>query len=129
MLITKKRLDKGIRRLMGAPKDLSLSGAPVIDEEPHKPSARHRKLFNAYVKDINKQIPPTLEWWSELADEAREGGDEMSAWRTRPAGPASDPCFISLVRKYWLACAALNDETPEPEAVAPEVLLLKWLVD
>jgi hypothetical protein len=129
MLITKTRLKAGINRLLAAPMDLALSGAPVWDADPKAPgSAQHRALFKLYVKELRKKVPAALRFWEDLASAAKSDGDEMAAWRTRPAGPASDPHFVAVIRNYWLRCHALNMEVEAGERIPPEVFLLAWLV-
>jgi hypothetical protein len=130
MLITKERLNRGIRRLLDAPKDLAISGAPVWDAGVSaRGSAEHRRLFLAYRGELRTVVPRALNWWQGMADEAKKEGDELDAWRTRPAGPASYPRFVALVRKYWLECYAFNKVVEAEERVPPEVFLLGWLLD
>jgi len=124
MLITKSRRQRGIQRLLSAPLDLALSGAPVWDGRGAKPDGKHNKLFAAYMKDLGKAVPKAMKFWQELAED-----DEKMAWRTRPAGPASDPRFVALIRQYWLACHELNQTLAPSQRVPPEVFLLEWLVD
>ena len=52
-----------------------------------------------------------------------------AAWMRRPAGPASYPGMVALVREYWLACDALNRKCAEEERVPPWTFLLSWLMD
>jgi hypothetical protein len=77
-------------------------------------------------------------WWTDLVmSELSQAGDlgevDKRLMRRWPNGPASHPRVLAVVRKYWLACDALNEviagETypdeaepgPEPEYVlAPE---------
>jgi hypothetical protein len=130
MLITKSRLKKGVKRLMDSPMDLALSGAPVWGYEvPVSGSAAHKQLFAAYVKELKKATVVAKEWWNEMAEAAKDEGDELEAWRTRPAGPASDPGFVALIRKYWLACDSMNKKVKAAERVPPEVFLLRWPFD
>lgn len=128
MIITTKRLKSGIRRLTEAPKDIMLEDYRVRDNLPFsKSSSKHRTLFASYVKELNIIVPKALSWWKDLEDVAAEEGDKKNAWITRPAGPASDPHFVALIRKYWLACHQLNQDLPQNKRVFPEFFLLSWL--
>jgi hypothetical protein len=130
MLISKSRLKKGIKRLMSAPMDLALSGAPVWEYAPPVPgSAAHKKLFSDYLKELKKATTTAKKWWNDMAAAAKDAGDEMQAWQTRPAGPASDPGFVAVMRKYWLACDAVNRTAKPADRVPPEMFLLGWLID
>ncbi|KIG12825.1 hypothetical protein DB30_00988 [Enhygromyxa salina] len=56
------------------------------------------------------------------------GGVEM-AYLDAPVGPVADPHVIGVIRAYWLACEAINAKLPHSARVAPERMLLAWLVD
>ena len=135
MLITKRRRQEGVARLLQAPADLIHSGAPVFALPPDgKGSAAHRQLFSRYARDMNRRSKEALEWWEETVESAVEeagnrkrGTDE--AWMMRPAGPAACPVMVALVRQYWLACHQQNGLVPVAQRVPPEVFLLQWLID
>lgn len=132
--MTQERMLNGIARLLAAPADLALSGAVVVADSPpfEQASEAHRKLFQKYRKELRKALDDAVQWWDhrtavfeEETGNARQA--QLENWREFPAGPVSDPATVAVVRKYWLACAQLNSQ---PGAkVAPEQLLLQWVVD
>ncbi|HEY0856431.1 MAG TPA: hypothetical protein VGE16_05210 [Albitalea sp.] len=132
--MTAERMALGIERLLSAPKDLALSGASVIESSPPLKSApdAHRKLYARYRKDLKRVLDDAVAWWNDRTVVFKEEyGDtkqaRMANWQEFPAGPVSDPYTVAVIRKYWLACDALNAQAPTK--VAPEVLLLQWVID
>ncbi len=132
--MSEQGMNEGIARLLAAPGDLGLSGAVVIPSSPvaKQASEGHRKLFAKYRRDLKKALDEAEEWWDHRAKEFRkEFGDikqaRLANWREFPAGPVSDPSTVAVIRKYWLACDALNAQASP--MVAPEVFLLQWVVD
>jgi hypothetical protein len=125
----------GYRRLVTAPHDLKRCGARVWKASRKlQGSPAHRRLFAEYREEIKRAVEASMKWWDGMiAHQSRRIGDReqviRDAWELRPAGPASYPDFVSVIRKYWLACDALNRECKEGERVSPEVFLLTWLVE
>lgn len=133
-VMTKDRIEKGIRRLLTAPQDLKSCGAPVWDFHGGASSAAHRHLLGEYRRELSIVIPAALDWWAEtLTARQRYASDPdealRQAWIVRPAGPASYSGFVALIRDYWLACHRLNLKALEAERVPPEVFLLASLLD
>ena len=128
-------IQKGIRRLLDAPLTLKTCGAPVWAAPPGlKGTTAHRTLFEEYREEVDFVTAVALEWWTQtlesrknLASDQREA--ERNAWIDRPAGPASYPGLVALVRDYWMSCHQLNQDTPESERVPPWTFLLGWLLD
>src|SRR6266566_8615475 len=127
------RIQLGIRRLLESPLSLASCGAVVWKPSPGLAgSERHRELFLEYKEEVDNVAEVALEFWEETL-EARKGrsSDESKvvrdAWIDRPAGPASFPGLVALIRDYWLACHKLNQEVAEDERVPPWTFLLGWL--
>ena len=132
--MTEEGMNEGISRMLTAPHDLALAGAAVIESSPplKQASDAHRKLFARYRKDLKRVLDDAVQWWDHRTEAFKEelGNAKqarMANWREFPAGPASDPYTVAVIRKYWLACDALNAQAVPP--VAPEALLLQWVVD
>jgi hypothetical protein len=113
---------------------LKASGAQVWIPEPGlKGSARHQALFREYREEAEHVTAVALEWWEDTIDAPQGGPPDQKAvreaWECRPAGPASFPGLVALVRDFWLACDRLNQEVAEDERVPPWTFLLGWLLD
>jgi hypothetical protein len=115
-----------------AAKDFS----PDVDYSPQsRGSAAHQALFRQYVTAFEAAKEDAEEWWDSLieAEEERVGDRnqaEENVLERRPTGPWSLGATDAVVREYWLKCDALNQKARNPdERVAPEDLLLRWLVD
>ena len=131
MQISARRVQDGMHRLLSAPRDLKRWDAHIGDPSPQSASPEHLLLFDAYKSQLRVTAKRAEETWdSETAWRAKQHGNAVEAhreqWIEFPAGPAAQPDFIALVRRTWLACDALNKIVPAYQAVAPEVLLLKW---
>jgi hypothetical protein len=133
MLPVLHNVDSGIKRLLAAPGDLPhrnpLAGKRWAWSEA---SAQHRMLFDQYCGELAAVVREVEEWWTAmLAMEKSRGASDPEALRglytRRPAGPASHPGTIRVVRKYWLACDTTNRS--DSPFVAPEVFLIAWLVE
>jgi len=132
-MLSPERTASGVERLLDAPRDLlecGIRACPRPGASTGVPA--HRALFAEYAELVDVVAGEALVWWAEtLAARGRDGLDpalvEREAWRARPAGPASFPGLVSLVRDYWLACDRLNAPLAEAQRVAPETLLLDWL--
>ncbi|MGN6107045.1 MAG: hypothetical protein ACTHU0_18205 [Kofleriaceae bacterium] len=127
-------LAKGISRLCCAPSDLDVARSQGKPKPLAKASKAHRAIFENYLAELRPVYDSTATWWSSLID--AQQGEGMSrqdaidaAFDRRLAGPASAPEVVSLVRKTWLECTALNDTLDESDRVPPEVVLLGWLME
>jgi hypothetical protein len=125
---------RGTRRLLQAPLTLEIGGAPVSGPQGGAASLRHRALFEEYREEVDFVTAAALQWWNETLTARKEIASDpaeavRNAWIDRPAGPASYPGVVALVRDYWLACHELNKDVAEPERVPPWTFLLEWLLD
>jgi hypothetical protein len=128
-------VDKGVNQLLSAPKDIQ-GGTPVSDysgsvEGAHK---ELQKFFGWYHKGYEFFYPHAQRWWIGCiaAEETPKRTHEeavQAAFDRRLAGPASVPEFVWFIRYSWLRCDGINKKLPLKRRVAPEVVLLKWLVD
>ena len=132
-LLSPERTEAGVQRLLAAPRDLLACGIRVCPQGGTSAGVpAHRALFREYAQLVDVVTAEALDWWAEtLAGRRAATTDpelaEREAWRGRPAGPASFPGLVALVRDYWLACDRVNAALGEAERVAPETLLLDWL--
>jgi hypothetical protein len=125
----------GVSILLESPLTLASSGAPVWTPDPGLTgSSRHRELFAQYKDEVDEVAAEALDWWAETLETHLGPGEhtkeeKLKVWRNRPAGPASFPGFVAIVRDYWLACDRLNHEVPQAERVPPWTFLLGWLLN
>jgi hypothetical protein len=88
--------------------------------------SKHEGLLRAYVLELAAAKTLAEGWWSFLlaSDAARAGSSalgEQAVRRRWPDGPASHPRVLAVVRKYWLACDALNRSFEDAQVAGPEV--------
>jgi hypothetical protein len=135
LALSDELMQKGIRRLLKAPLTLAPCGAPVWEAPPGaRGSARHQELFAEYAEEVDFVTAVALKWWREtLHGRATTAAEEeqavRDAWMDRPAGPASYPGVVALVRDYWLACHEINLQIPSSERIPPWTFLLEWLLN
>lgn len=133
--LDRERAARGVDRLLSAPRDLARSGAPFAPQRSRGGgSVDHRALFEEYAEILAVLARESLDWWKETVVARTRVASEPSlaerdAWIARPAGPASFPGFVAFIRDYWLECQRLNEGCAEAERVAPESLLVDWLLD
>ncbi|TIN30533.1 MAG: hypothetical protein E5Y31_06935 [Mesorhizobium sp.] len=120
----------GASRLLRQPSDLSGSDGPEqgLDPTPRE----YRELFLKYTLELEWATGTAIHWWNSLVVRSMQDGlTEVDAIRTqyenRPAGPASRPEVIFVIRRYWLQIVLLNKKYPESRRVAPQSFLLTWL--
>jgi hypothetical protein len=102
---------------------------------------QHDILAQQYAEELqNAKLAAEL-WWKELlASETKKRGGVKEATasikRRWPLGPASHPYVVAILRKYWLACEALNEEivanadnSGDDEVVSPPIFLCDFLLD
>ncbi|PTL84970.1 hypothetical protein [Vitiosangium sp. GDMCC 1.1324] len=128
-------VDRGVYRLMSAPKDIQ-GGTPVSDYRGRVDDADEQlqKLFEHYVEGFQFFYPHCDRWWKGCIAAALSGERTREeavdvAFEHRPAGPASAPEFVWFIRHFWLRCDRINKSFPLSRRIAPEVVLLKWLID
>ena len=120
--------------LVSAIADVAPPGHPApIDARDAGP--RYEALYREYLAELGASVQEAMEWW--------EGRIKLSMQRNRrnrerterdqfalvPVGPASHGRVIATLRKFWLRCAALNNDEPEARRVPPEQLVLGWLIE
>lgn len=79
---------------------------------------RHDRLLRRYAEELAAAKETAEAWWQGRLQSDRapgDAGDEAEwAFRQRWAdGAASHPRVLAVVRRYWLACDALNLELEE----------------
>lgn len=82
----------------------------------------HETLLKNYVAELASAHARAMTWWEALLKAAlqRTGSAALARQEVRgrwPDGPASHPCVLAVVRKYWLLCDALNREHESAERV------------
>lgn len=123
----------GAKRLLEQPRDLPLGDVAEMRLEAASP--QYRALFQSYTGDLEWAADIAVEWWNGLVRVSMERNaltetEAMRAqYRQRPAGPASRPEVVFVVREYWLKVIALNEAKAGQTGVAPQSLLLAWLPD
>jgi hypothetical protein len=130
--IKPQRIRKGLFRLLHGPADIDRWDAHIAPKGRDTSSAAHQDLFERYCEELRPAAQRATEaWLGELHGWASQGNTpeqaEEEMWATYPAGPAAQPFFVALVRRYWLACDTLNKTTSSERAVRPEQLMLDWL--
>lgn len=128
-------VEKGIRQLLNAPKDIK-GGTPVPDFNGVVAEAdpKLQQFFQHYYEGFPILYPICERWWkgcvaaAESADRTHQQAIEI-AYEWRLAGPASAPEFVWFIRDSWLKCDYINKTLPLEQRVAPEVVLLKWVID
>jgi len=124
----------GVERLLRAPTDL-----PRLDTQLSRPmekymgSPQHLELFEDYVGLLDQVISYAVARWEGLVQaRLNEGLTRKAALETYysvwPAGPASLPQLVWVLRTFWLECAELNEQSPPDLRVPPQVFLLGWLI-
>lgn len=126
---------KAVRQLLGAPSDLR----EILPEQGESRSLAaatkdHQAQFARYCADFATVYPLAEEWWEGLVGAFLDEGLDRpgavdEAYDKRPAGPASAPEFVWLVRHHWLEFDAINRRLEPQDRVPPETCLLGWLVE
>jgi hypothetical protein len=133
MEVNLDRIRKGIHRLLEAPRDVPRWDRHLGDPGKQGASASHIALFDVYAAELGPAARRAEEIWDrEIVFRAARSPHEdarIQHWMEYPAGPAAQPFMVALIRKSWLRCDGLNKTVPPQQAVAPEVLMLKWLAD
>lgn len=126
-------ISMGVARLLSAPRDLptsiNLEDSAISSESL---SQQHKLLFQQYVQRLSEAVINAVSWWNRLVDIRMKRGEAKQIairenYLLRPAGPASYPEIIGVVRKFWLECDQLNSALSPNQRIPPEVFLLKLL--
>lgn len=123
----------GIGRLLGAPRDLARE-SEWRTRDPEIVGSDHRRLFVAYRVDLERALAGAERWWLGIIEQReREGRSREqavdAAFDLVFCGAVAYPDVVGVIRAYWLACEAINAELPPTAWVAPERMLLAWLLD
>jgi hypothetical protein len=134
MQITEDRTREGLERLLLAPRDLDRWDRAIGEPGKQRASVEHRRLFEQYKREFaevaaeaERQWDAEIAWLREHSENSAEAIRER--WTMIPAGPAARPFLVAFVRRMWLSVDSINRLVPEHEAVAPEVFLVKWLME
>ncbi|KXU83314.1 hypothetical protein CI15_29930 [Paraburkholderia monticola] len=132
MLPTLHNVDAGVKRLLSMPLDLPHRHQLRERVEIGAASVEHRQIFGEYCAELTAAVAKAEEWWAGMLLKAESRGASTSQavrglYGIRPAGPASHPSVVAVIRHYWLACDEMN-ELFHPR-VPPQIFLIAWLVD
>ncbi|MET0210011.1 MAG: hypothetical protein ABW220_13285 [Burkholderiaceae bacterium] len=127
------RVDRGLYRLLNAPRDVE-GGTPVPADSPPREAANAElaALFERYREGFVYLQGHCMRWWRGCIASALQPGMSREeaveeAYAQRAAGPASAPEFVWFIRHFWLGADAINRSLPLAERVAPQDVLLTWL--
>ena len=109
-------------------------GSLRASERSTTPSPQHLELYRRFVEDLRRAKQGAEKRWDAMvATEFGRAGDLTLAERTvakrNSVGRVADPGVIAILRRYWLACQAINLQLPQAERVGPEHVLLGLLLD
>ncbi len=128
-------INKGLLRLLEGPRDIE-GGTPVpaVSDSEASADPELKKLFDHYLEGYQFMQPHCMRWWRGLIAAAQQGGISredavLNAYDSRSAGPASAPEFVWFIRHHWLLCDEINQRLQIERRVAPQDLLLKWLLE
>ncbi|UXH78777.1 hypothetical protein [Roseateles amylovorans] len=128
-------VERGLYRLLNAPRDIE-GGTPVPATSPSRAAAvpALQQVFDAYHEGFQYFVDHSFRWWAGCIAAAESMGlshEEavQEAYAQRLAGPASAPEFVWLIRHFWLRVDRVNRELPFDQRVAPQDVLLQWLVE
>jgi hypothetical protein len=102
---------------------------------PHDAGEIHRLAHGSYLRALEQALAEAERWWArELGQREVRGLDADQAlddaYAAHPVGPAGHPRVVGVVQAYWALCHEINAVlTDEQQHVAPEQLLLGWLLD
>lgn len=128
-------VERAVQQLLNAPKDIE-GGTPVSTYAGLVGGADQKlqSLFETYRKGYPFMYPNAERWWkgciaAEEAPNRTRAEAVEAALDRRGAGPASAPEFVWFIRYFWLRCDKVNKSLPLESRVAPEIVMLKWLVE
>lgn len=128
-------IQKGVRRLLGAPADLS---ELVPDQGVARPQSdaisEHKKIYREYISDFAQAYEIAEGWWQDCVDACAEEATSRTeainqAFSKRLAGPASAPEVVWFIRTYWLAFTKANLAVEATERVPPQYMMVQWMID
>lgn len=134
LAIKAEAIPRRTRRLLESPLTLETAGVQFwVSNAVATGSYRHRELFREYSAEAENVTTLALSWWDDTlevrAGPERDREEVRAMWQERPAGPASFPGVVALIRDYWLGCHRLNQEVEQDQRVPPWIFLLGWLLD
>ncbi|HEX6708669.1 MAG TPA: hypothetical protein VF169_28285 [Albitalea sp.] len=126
--IDSAKRDRGLHRLLNGPRDVRDSGAVDDDVDFQHAAPEYRDLFEQYSGALVPECARAAAEWDAALSQSMQA-DAETMWFQSPAGPATKPSLVALLRDYWLACAGLPARNPSLRPLAPEVFMLKWVVE
>jgi hypothetical protein len=75
---------------------------------------RYEALLSQYVDELRAAKSDVNDWWAALVEQTLQLTNHNKVEAARelrrrwPVGPAAHPRILAIVRKYYLACAHLN---------------------
>ena len=130
-------------RLLEGPFD-DVGGTQVPTQQRKQTDAvpELQALFERYRQGLADVYPIVLSWWLGGIDGMAPGFEfyrpgepatmeNLTAlnYERWPWGPAQDLIWIWFIRMFWLECDAINLTLPFDDRVAPQQVLLGWLVE
>ena len=131
---TNHNIQTGIYRLQHAPRDVYAKHDYAAAQLAYQhASDDYKYLYDSYDRDMRGVFAVASHRWEQAIEELIAGGmTEQQALaklqRERIAGPAEHPMLTWIIRKYWLACDALNRGRAR-DWVPGETFILKWYCD
>lgn len=124
---------RGIERLMGAAADLRGQGVGRR-VRLHEASEFHRLAFAAYLRALERALGEAEDAWLRERDGHERRGltrDDASArmFVDHPCGLVDHPAPIGVLQAYWALALEIDAKLPPERSVAPEQLLLGWLIE
>ena len=89
----------------------------------------------SYLRALEQALSEADRWWRhELLLRERQGLEQDQAledlYASHPVGPVAHPRVLGVIAAYWALCHEINAAQPSAHRhVAPELLLLAWLLD
>lgn len=125
-------VERGITRLLAAAADLRVDAGRRV--ALHEASEFHRLAFTSYLRALERALLEAEQAWLAERDAHEQRGrtrdealDQVHA--AHPCGLVDHPAPIGVIQAYWALALEINGKLPPERGVAPEQLLLGWLLD
>jgi hypothetical protein len=125
---------RGVERLLGAAADLRSPTSRARRVPLHEASEFHRLAFAGYLRALERALGEAEDAWLRERDahERRGLAREDAVARMfvdHPCGLVDHPAPIGVIQAYWALARDIDAKLPPERSVAPEQLLLGWLID